>query len=136
MSSGHVDIQCWHCGTEIKGILLPFSRFEECASCNSDLHTCKACKYYAPSLSSSCNEDRADFVLEKDQANFCDFFTPHPKPFNSADKLKEHDARAKLAELFGDTNDGPGNLSCDNSIEPISEADKALAELKRLFGED
>jgi len=134
MSSRSIDIQCWHCGVTLAGVLLPLSRFEECSSCNSDLHTCRACKFYSATLTSTCNEDRADFVLEKEKANFCDFFTPNPSPFNELGKTKQEDARAKLAELFGETEENAGEPS--PTAKPLSEADKALAELKRLFGDD
>jgi hypothetical protein len=136
MESERLDIQCWRCGLKLAGILLPFSRLEECPHCNSDLHTCKACKHFSPSLTSSCNEDRADFISERENANFCDFFIPSPASFRSSDRQKSGDARAKLAELFGETPDEQAPASSSSRNEPLSDADKALAELKRLFGDD
>jgi hypothetical protein len=126
-------MQCWQCGTKLSGILLPFSRFEECPHCTSDLHTCKGCKHFSASLTSSCNEDRADFIAEREKSNYCEFFEPNPTPFHSLDKQNADMARAKLAELFGDT---PQDQTAPANPELVSDSDKALAELKRLFGDD
>ncbi len=135
MSTGSINIQCWKCGAELTGILLPFSRLEECPTCHSDLHACKSCTYYSASLSSACDEDRADFVTEKEKANFCDFFTANPNAFQHPNNEKEEAARTKLAALFGDTIESKSESIDAASDNQTSEADKALAELKRLFGD-
>lgn len=133
--SRSINMQCWKCGSELKNILLPFSRYEECPMCKADLHVCLACRHYAPQLSDNCREDRADFVLDKDKANFCDYFKANPKPYQEKDTAESNAARHKLAELFGDDTDDP-TLIEPAANDPHSEADKALAELKRLFGDD
>ena len=133
MGSRSVDMQCWKCGTELKTLLLPFSRFEECSSCKTDLHVCAACKNYDPALSDGCNEDRADFILDKNKANFCDYFRVNPHGHQKQGNAEAKSARTKLAELFGE------ELPDGSDVEektPQSEADQALAELKRLFGDD
>jgi len=134
MGSRSMDMQCWKCGIELKNLLLPFSRYEECSSCKADLHVCVACKNHNPSLSSGCNEERADFILDKDKANFCDYFRANPKAHTQQDNSEAEAARAKLAELFGE--EAPDDASVGAQTNPQTEADKALAELKRLFGDD
>ena len=67
MGSRSVDMQCWKCGSELKNLLLPFSRYEECSTCKADLHCCLACRNYDPAISDACSEDRADFILDKDK---------------------------------------------------------------------
>ncbi len=140
--AGEIDIQCWKCGTELRRLLLPFSRYEECRLCKADLHVCLACRNYDPSLSDACREDRADFVLDKDKANFCDYFRPNPRPFKGRDNSAAEKAKAELAALFGDEaqegeGKGDGEGEADSPAEsPQSEADRALAELQRLFGDD
>ena len=132
MGSRSIDMQCWKCGTELKHLLLPFSRYEECSACKADLHCCLACKHYAPHLSDACREDRADFVLDKDKANFCDYFKVNTRAYQEQDNTEAREARAKLAALFGEE-----LPEADQDKEsPQSEADKALAELKRLFGDE
>jgi len=128
-----MDMECWKCGTQLRNLLLPFSRYEECSTCKADLHVCLACRHYDASLNDGCREDRADFVPDKDKANFCDYFKPHPNAWQKKDDAEARAARARLAELFGeespDEDAGP-------RTSPQTEADRALAELKRLFGDD
>lgn len=131
MASRNITIQCWKCGTTLRNLLLPFSRYEECSTCNADLHACISCKYYAPNLSDGCNEDRADFVLDKDKANFCDYFKVNPRAYTKSDDAAARAAKAGLAELFGEQPEED-----EGTAGPATEADKALAELKRLFGDD
>lgn len=133
MASRSIDMQCWKCGKELKHLLLPFSRYEECNYCKADLHACIACKHYDPSVSDGCREDRADFILDKDKANFCDYFKVNTKAYKKQDNAEAKEARAKLAELFGEE---PPETEQTESDSPQTEADKALAELKRLFGDE
>ncbi len=133
MASRSIDMQCWKCGKELKHLLLPFSRYEECNYCKADLHACIACKHYDPSVSDGCREDRADFILDKDKANFCDYFKVNTKAYKKQDNAEALEARAKLAELFGEE---PPETEQTESDSPQTEADKALAELKRLFGDE
>ncbi len=131
MASGSITIQCWKCGTTLRNLLLPFSRYEECSTCKADLHACISCKNYAAQLSDGCMEDRADFVLDKDKANFCDFFKVNPKAYNKKDDAAAKAAKANLAKLFGEDSE-----PAEESETATSEADQALSELKRLFGDD
>ena len=129
-----IDMLCWKCGTELRNLLLPFSRYEECSSCKADLHSCISCKHYEPTVADACREDRADFVLEKEKANFCDYFKANRHAYEKTDDSTALEARARLAELFGEE-------SADDAVEqvletPQSEADKALTELRQLFGDD
>ena len=131
MASRSLKIQCWKCG-EQQEALLPFSRYEECSACKADLHVCRACRHYAENLSDGCHEDRADFVLDKDKANFCDYFNANPKAYVAANDSESRAARAKLAELCGEEPPASDDVA---EASPKSEADRALAELKRLFGD-
>lgn len=133
MGSRSIDMQCWKCGAELKHLLLPFSRYEECSVCKADLHACLACRHYAPNLSDACEEDRADFILDKDKANFCDYFRVNTRAYQKQGDAAASEARAKLAELFGEELPEAGGTT-EHSLQ--SEADRALAELKRLFGDD
>lgn len=133
MGSRSMNMQCWKCGTELRNLLLPFSRYEECSACKADLHACIACRNYDSNLSDACREDRADFILDKDKANFCDYFNANPRPYTKQDDSEARAARAKLAELFGEE---PAEDEEKPDNPPQSEADRALAELKRLFGDD
>lgn len=138
--SDRITLCCWKCGEQLQNLMLPFSRMEECSACSADLHSCLGCNNYANHLSNSCNEDRADFVSEKEKSNFCDFFSPNPTASVSRDNSETKLAKAKLAELFGETPNLEDLSEALNEPDPsdnsLSEADKALAELNRLFSKD
>ena len=132
--SSSIDMQCWKCGMELKNLLLPFSRYEECINCNADLHACITCKNFNLSVSNGCNEERADLIVEKEKANFCEYFYPNTAAYQKENNTEAEAARAKLAELFGEEPPKPDIRS--EAVSARSEGDKALAELKRLFGDE
>jgi len=131
MASRSVRVDCWKCANVMKDVLLPFSRYEECSQCKADLHVCYACRHYDPAAADACREDRAEFVLDKDRANFCDYFLPGKNAFRRKNQGDSRAAEQQLAELFGEElpQTKPGESAS-------SESDQALAELKRLFGDE
>ncbi|MFK7863589.1 MAG: hypothetical protein AB8B95_05100 [Pseudohongiellaceae bacterium] len=137
--SDRITLHCWQCGALAKNVLLPFSRNEECNACMADLRTCKGCENYSDQAADQCREDRAEAVTNKETANFCDFFKASSQAFQAQNTAEADKAKAKLAELFGDTaapNITPTNENDHAQNEEVSEADKALAELNRLFSKD
>lgn len=70
-----MNLKCYHCAKEI-----PFKegqdigRSEDCPSCHASLRCCRMCKFYDKSAYNECREPMADRVLDKEKANFCDFF--------------------------------------------------------------
>ena len=132
--SGSIDMQCWKCGKELKNLLLPFSRYEECINCNADLHACIACKNFSLSVSNGCNEERADLLVEKEKSNFCEYFSANTAAYQKQNNTEATAARAKLAELFGEQ--PPETDICSEAASAHSEGDEALAELKLLFGDE
>tara|TARA_Y100000768_G_C23908713_1_gene648852 strand:+ start:936 stop:1172 length:237 start_codon:yes stop_codon:yes gene_type:complete len=50
------------------------ARTEECEKCYTDLRCCKMCSFYDKSAYNECREPTADRIVEKEKANFCDFF--------------------------------------------------------------
>jgi len=65
--------RCWNCsvaltaGTDFHG---------KCPKCSSDLHTCKQCCYFDPSIRFQCQRPVAERVARKDEANHCESFKP------------------------------------------------------------
>lgn len=47
---------------------------DECPFCKADLHVCLNCVFHDSSKHNSCIEPSADFVREKDRANYCEYF--------------------------------------------------------------
>ncbi len=121
---------CWKCGTSLDGLPVPLGRREECPQCRADLHVCRLCAFYDPSVSRSCREPIADEVGDKERANFCGYFTALPGAHKPADSSAADAARAKLSDLFGD-----GDVKADRA-DGKSEGDAARRDLERLFGID
>lgn len=83
---------CHQCRTEIK-IERFVGRTDECHRCGSDLHCCLNCDNYDPTMSNRCREPNAEWIPDREKANFCDFFTPSraqgtPKSASSKDEAK------------------------------------------------
>ncbi len=133
MSGRSIAMNCWKCDHRMNHVPLPFSRYEECGKCKVDLHVCYACRHYDPTVADACREDRADFVLDKDRANFCDYFRPGKNACRGKARSESGIAEQRLAALFGE--DAPGDDGGGGKAAP-SEADAALSELKRLFGDE
>ncbi|WP_372653297.1 hypothetical protein [Halobacteriovorax sp.] len=49
-------------------------RSEECPYCYASIHCCKMCGFYDQTAYNECRETNADRIVEKDKANFCDYF--------------------------------------------------------------
>jgi hypothetical protein len=91
-------VLCHHCGkTADMGDRV--GRNDVCPHCGDDLHVCLNCQHYDPAVYNECHETQADRVLEKDKANFCDYFAASDRPMTKASNKKE-DAKAKLEDLF------------------------------------
>ncbi len=116
-------LTCWHCGASLAAIPLPIGRREECPHCSSSLHVCRMCDFYEPGASKDCREPMADEVVDKEAANFCDYFRPAAGLGPGTDQ-EAAAARAKLDALFGG----------DSSAETASDA--ARRKLAALLDED
>lgn len=68
-------VACFSCGTQatFEGTV---SREATCEQCRAYLHCCRNCHFYEPSAYNECNEPMAERVVDKEAANFCDYFKP------------------------------------------------------------
>jgi hypothetical protein len=91
-------MNCWKCGREIETKEhLGFREY--CPSCERSLHVCRNCRFYDPAYNNQCRETQAERVVDKERANFCEYFTPRqvgPAKISSPGA----DARARLDSLF------------------------------------
>lgn len=83
---------CFFCKKEI-ATEEKIGRSETCPYCFSDLHCCFNCKFYAENASNQCSEPQAERVIEKDKANFCEFFS-----FRESSYLLDRDDTRKKAK--------------------------------------
>ena len=88
---------CSHCNKEFE-IDKFFSRKSTCPKCNSDLHVCLNCRFYAESAHNKCAEPKAEFQRTRDKGNFCDYFVFRESTTSSF--KNKVDALKKLDDLF------------------------------------
>ena len=99
------DLTCFNCGASLSDEPLPISRQATCSQCFYELHCCRMCKHYDAANATRCFEDRAETPIEKEIANFCEYFDPAAgrgpeggKGESGADKAEQ--ARQQLDNLF------------------------------------
>ena len=126
-------INCWRCGKELGGLILPMSRREECAYCGAEQHVCKLCVHYNPNISDCCDEDLAERVNDKERANFCDYFSPNPDAYEPGKPSERKQAEEELAALFGEKATDSSEVAKE-PLDPVSRKEQALSDLEDLFG--
>lgn len=89
---------CHSCGNEVK-IEGYVSRHDECPRCGADIHCCLNCLHYDPSAHNRCREPQAEWVTDREKANFCDFFTPN-KQTSAGKTAPASDTRKTFDDLF------------------------------------
>ena len=85
-----VPIKCYNCES-----VLDFEpnqsvgRRDDCHQCSVDLRCCKMCQFYDVKAYNECKEPMAPRILEKEKANFCDYYklTSGGQDNNSKDDL-------------------------------------------------
>lgn len=90
--------KCFSCGKPLEISGKP-GRRDDCPSCGADLRTCYNCRFYDKNAYNECSEPVAERVVEKDKANFCDYFDFVGGGSEQIDS--NADAKKKLDDLFG-----------------------------------
>ena len=129
------NLRCWSCGGSLANVPLPFGRRAECPHCEAFLRCCRECDFYDTGASKSCRETSADEVVDKEQANFCDYFRPKAGLVAGGDPAAAA-AKAKLAAVFGAGPPSRQTLkpTADDADKARADADAAKAKLDALFG--
>jgi len=127
--------RCWHCDKALEAVILPMSRREVCGACGADQHVCKMCVFFNGSGRGDCKEERAEWLSDRERANFCDYFKPSGNGDGSSANTSTANANEKalteLAELFGDT----PKPSAKSEDKEKSAAELAEQQLRDLLGE-
>jgi len=90
---------CFQCGQELAADQ-NVMREDECPHCSADLHCCRNCRFHDPAVSNQCRETQADWVAEKDKANFCEFFALADTMGPRTAARGESSARERFNKLF------------------------------------
>jgi predicted RNA-binding Zn-ribbon protein involved in translation (DUF1610 family) len=88
-------MNCFFCGGEIE-VRERVSFREVCPGCGRAQHSCRNCGFYDPAYNNQCREPMADRVVDKERANFCEYFTPGKNRVAA----RPPTARKALDELF------------------------------------
>ena len=89
--------KCAFCQKEVP-VLGRVGRCDVCPSCDHDLHCCYQCQFYDAKAHRECREPQAEYVSDKEKANFCDYFVFDPQiQVKTADKEAQ---KAKFESLF------------------------------------
>lgn len=120
------SLVCWNCGASLDGIPLPISRHANCESCFEVLHCCRMCRHYRPDARPDCDHERADPPVEKESANFCEYFKPANR-FSAESATRAGTAKSDLDALFGEDSAG-------SDIDEVeTDPDDPLNKLNDLF---
>ena len=68
-------MKCFYCSTDIQTDQ-KITRQQTCPSCGQPLHCCRNCRFYDEAAYHQCRETEAEWVSDKQAANFCDYFEP------------------------------------------------------------
>ena len=82
--------RCFSCQAEHTQVSR-LSYREECSNCRADAHVCKNCQFYDVTAYNECREPSAERVVEKERANYCDYFIPaagRSQDVSTQDQLK------------------------------------------------
>lgn len=89
---------CHKCKNELV-FDVKLQRADTCTHCGVDLHCCKNCEHWDPSAHNQCKEHIAEYIPEREKANFCSFFTfRNGAPEDTA--LRVNKSKAALDALF------------------------------------
>ncbi len=93
-------MNCFFCGRQIE-VLERVGFRDTCPGCDRAVHVCRNCDFYDPAYNNQCRETMADRVVDKERANFCEYFKPAGKPSvaSSAASAKSS-TQKKLDALF------------------------------------
>ena len=63
---------CHKCKNELV-FEVKLQRADTCPHCGVDMHCCKNCEYWDPSAHNQCKERIAEYIPDREKANFCSF---------------------------------------------------------------
>jgi hypothetical protein len=94
---------CAFCDGELSADLR-VGRETLCPHCDGYLHACVQCRFYEPTLHNQCLEPEADYVGDRQKANFCEFFQlAGTRPAAGGQAARNDAARARPGNNAPDT---------------------------------
>lgn len=91
---------CSKCG-EVIEVSERVGTRETCPHCDADLHSCRNCRFFDPGKHNQCAETQAEWVGDKEAANYCDYFQPNPVLMaKGSHSSKRDEAKKRFDSLF------------------------------------
>ena len=89
---------CWNCGAR----LAPedYGREARCPTCDKSSHVCRNCRFFSPGRPNDCQEPLVERVLDKERANFCDYFEPTEEAATSSSQTSVEEMLKAAEDLF------------------------------------
>jgi hypothetical protein len=97
MENQRYQFSCFSCQKPLGFADLPGFR-QTCEHCSADVHVCRNCRFYDPKVYHECAEPTAEYVRDKERANFCEFFDPATT--SGSAKTAAEELRAQAEALF------------------------------------
>lgn len=89
---------CFKCGHTLEKT--DFGRQDQCPQCHTSTHCCLNCTHYDSTRYNECTEPIAERVVDKEKANFCDYFKPLNKSRTKQPDNSRQEALKKAEALF------------------------------------
>ena len=102
---------CWNCGQSLDDVPRPISRHANCSNCYEVLYCCRLCIHFDPIKQGQCDHDRADPPVNKESANFCEYFKPSKNAFEPKSDGRKESAKSQLDALFGTSDEADQDTS-------------------------
>jgi len=90
---------CFKCGAPYTSNG-PVGRQAVCLKYDTDLHCCLNCRFYSPNAGNECDEPKAEWVRDKDRANYRDYFKPRRGSGAGFRTPSSRDSGARFEDLF------------------------------------
>jgi hypothetical protein len=91
------SVKCSSCGTKAPTNI---SGDSSCPNCKADLHTCRQCSFFDPSLRFECSKTITARIVNKNARNTCELFAARTVIERQTSSGPPTDARAAFAKLF------------------------------------
>ena len=89
---------CWNCGADLEP--LAYGRAGACPQCGKQTHVCRNCRFFAPGRPNECQEPAVERVIDKERANFCDWFEPSAQAWKGKAQTSPDDLTKAAEDLF------------------------------------
>jgi hypothetical protein len=92
-------MNCFFCGREIE-VRERVGFRDSCPGCDRPVHACRNCAFYDTAYNNQCRETQAERVVDKERANFCEYFAPGNRRATAPGASAKAALASKLEELF------------------------------------